>query len=139
LFGSASTIYVIHTLLAPVSRASEALRRFLDRGEILDLPISFIDRAGKHMADVRYAVERLDETIRSLEELSFKDLITGLDDPRAARKRLEEDMARARAWRVPGATAAASRWRYSTWISLRRSTTAGATKRGTLASSALPW
>ena len=48
---------------------SSALKRYLDDRTNPDLPIGFSDEAGRLMADVRYAVEHLDSSIRSLEGL----------------------------------------------------------------------
>jgi diguanylate cyclase (GGDEF)-like protein len=46
------------------------------------------------MADVQYAVDNLDATIRSLEGLSETDHLTGLYNRRAGEQRLAEDIAR---------------------------------------------
>ena len=89
LGGTAATLWAIHALSAPVGLASRALRRYLDSGELPDLPTGYADRAGRLMADVQYAIERLDE-------LASRDHLTGLHNRRAAQERLAEDVARAR-------------------------------------------
>ena len=96
LLGTAATLLALRALLAPVSLSSSALKRYLDDRTRPELPIGFSDEAGRLMADVRYAVERLDSTIRSLEGLSGTDHLTGLPNRREGEGRLAEDIARAR-------------------------------------------
>jgi len=60
LGGTAATLWAIHALSAPVALASKALRRYLDNGELPELPVGYTDRAGRLMVEVQYAVERLD-------------------------------------------------------------------------------
>jgi diguanylate cyclase len=81
-------------LLRPVSLASKALYDYLDRGRVPSLPTNFIDQAGILMANVQYVVEQLDEVIRSLEEASMTDHLTGAYNRRAAEQRLASDLAR---------------------------------------------
>ena len=59
LGGTALTLWAIHALSAPTALASRALRRYLDSGELPDLPVRYTDRAGRLMADVQYTIERL--------------------------------------------------------------------------------
>ncbi len=96
LAGTAATLYALYTLLRPVSLASRALCDYLDHNKVPNLPIGFTDRAGKLMADVRYAIEHLGETLHSLEELSTKDHLTGAYNRRACKERLVTDVARAK-------------------------------------------
>jgi len=96
LGGTAATLWAIHALSAPVSLASRALRRYLDSSELPDLPVVYTDRAGRLMADVQYAIERLDKAMGSLEKLASRDHLTGVYNRRAAEDRLAEDIARAR-------------------------------------------
>jgi diguanylate cyclase (GGDEF)-like protein len=96
LGGTAMTLWAIHALSAPVALASKALRRYLDSGQIPELPTGYADRAGRLMADVQYAVERLDAAMRSLDGLAGSDHLTGLYNRRAAEEHLAEDIARAR-------------------------------------------
>jgi len=95
LGGTAATLWAIHALSAPVVLASRTLRRYLDSGELPDLPTRYTDRAGRLMADVQYAVERLDAAMKSLDELASTDHLTGVYNRRAAEDRLAEDIARA--------------------------------------------
>ena len=83
LSGTAATLWALYALSAPVSLASKALRRYLERGEVPRLPTSYPDRAGRLMADVQYTVERLDGALRSLEELATKDHLTSRAFPTA--------------------------------------------------------
>jgi diguanylate cyclase (GGDEF)-like protein len=96
LAGTAMSLWAIHALSAPVALASAALRRYLDGGEMPELPVGYTDRAGRLMADVQYAVERLDAAMKSLDELASTDHLTGVHNRRAAEVRLAEDIARAR-------------------------------------------
>jgi diguanylate cyclase (GGDEF)-like protein len=96
LAGTAAAIWALHGLLAPVRLVSTSLRQYLDSKRVPHLPIRFTDEAGRLMADVQYAVEHLDTTIRSLEGLSGTDHLTGFHNRREGEKRLAEDVARAR-------------------------------------------
>ena len=95
LGGTAATLWAIHALSTPVALASRALRRYLDEGELPDLPTGYTDRAGRLMADVQYTIERLDKAMASLDEQASTDHLTGLRNRRAAEERLAEDVARA--------------------------------------------
>ncbi len=94
LSGTAATLLSLRALLAPVSSASEALRRYLDRAELPELPTGYQDEAGKLMSDVRYVAERLEESIRQLSAQAAKDPLTGLYNRRVAQEHLYEDVAR---------------------------------------------
>jgi diguanylate cyclase (GGDEF)-like protein len=96
LLGTAATLLALGALLAPVRLTSSALKRYLDDRTKPDLPIGFSDEAGRLMADVRYAVEHLDSSIRSLEGLSGTDHLTGLPNRREGEARMTADMSRAR-------------------------------------------
>jgi diguanylate cyclase (GGDEF)-like protein len=96
LVGTAAALYALNSLLAPVRLASTSLTEYLDSQRLPDLPIGFADDAGRLMADVQYALNSLDATIRSLEGLSGTDPLTGLLNRRAGEKRLAEDAARVR-------------------------------------------
>ena len=95
VLGSAAMLCALYLLLKPISMASEGLRDYLDHGKMPALPTGFTDRAGRLMADTQYAIEHLDEVIRSLEERSVKDYLTGVYNRRAGEERLAEDLARA--------------------------------------------
>ena len=95
LTGTAATLWALYALSAPVLLVSKALRRYLDNGEISDLPTGYPDRAGRLMADAQYAVERLDAALRSLGELASTDHLTGALNRRAGEERLAQDVARA--------------------------------------------
>jgi diguanylate cyclase (GGDEF)-like protein len=95
LGGTALTLWAMYSLSAPTALASRALRRYLDSGELPDLPVGYTDRAGRLMADVQYTIERLDNAVRSLGELAIRDHLTGTYNRRAAEERLAEDIKRA--------------------------------------------
>jgi hypothetical protein len=96
LAGTAVTLLALGALLAPVRLTSSALKRYLDDRTNPELPIGFSDEAGRLLADVRYAVEHLDSSIRSLEGLSGTDHLSGLPNRREGEGRLAGDIARAR-------------------------------------------
>jgi diguanylate cyclase (GGDEF)-like protein len=96
LAGTAATLYALYGLLAPLSLTSEALRSYLDRDQMPELPTDHADQAGRLMASAQYTVERLDEMIHSLGETAAKDSLTGVYNRRAAEARLVEDAARTR-------------------------------------------
>jgi diguanylate cyclase (GGDEF)-like protein len=96
LVGTAATLLTLGALLAPVRLTSSALKRYLDDRTKPELPMGFSDEVGRLMADVRYAVEHLDSSIRSLEGLSGTDHLTGLPNRREGEARMTADMSRAR-------------------------------------------
>lgn len=96
LGGTALTLWAMYALSAPTALASRALRRYLESGELPELPVNYTDRVGRLMADVQYTVERLDTAVRSLEEQATKDHLTGTYNRRAAEERLAEELERAR-------------------------------------------
>jgi diguanylate cyclase (GGDEF)-like protein len=83
--GGALTLFALYALLAPVSSALHSLRAYLERAALPSLPTR---------GDDEYAISHLDEVIRSLEELSAKDPLTGAYNRRACEERLAEDVAR---------------------------------------------
>ena len=85
----------MYALSAPTALASRALRRYLETGELPELPVHYTDRAGRLMADVQYTVGRLDAAVRSLEERASRDHLTGAYNRRAAEERLAEELERA--------------------------------------------
>jgi diguanylate cyclase (GGDEF)-like protein len=96
LTSTAATLYALRALLAPVVLASEALRRYLSHNQLPELPTGYGDQGGRLMADVQFAVERLDGATRSLGELAIEDRLTGAYNRRAAEERLVDDVAWAR-------------------------------------------
>ena len=96
LVGTAATLVALGALLAPLRLTSSALKYYLDDRTKPDLPIGFSDEVGRLMADVRYAVEHLDSSLRSLEGLSGKDHLSGLPNRRQGEERLANDIARTR-------------------------------------------
>lgn len=88
-------LWVVRELLAPVEITAEALREFIDRRRVPDLPTGFPDTAGVLMEGTQYTLSQLHETINRLERVSDTDPLTGLYNRRAGEKRLEEEVARA--------------------------------------------
>jgi predicted signal transduction protein with EAL and GGDEF domain len=94
VLGGALTLFALCALLAPVSVALRDLRAYLERGGLPQLPTGSDDEAGKLLFDVQHIISHLEENIRSLEELSAKDSLTGAYNRRACEERLAEDVAR---------------------------------------------
>jgi predicted signal transduction protein with EAL and GGDEF domain len=92
---TAFTLWAMYALSGPTELASRALRRYLESGELPELPVYYTDRAGRLMADVQHTVERLDAAVRSLEGQAMRDHLTGAFNRRAAEERLAEDIKRA--------------------------------------------
>jgi diguanylate cyclase (GGDEF)-like protein len=96
LLGTVATLLALRGLLAPISLTSSALKEYINGHKRPALPTSFSDEAGILMADVQYAINNLDETVRSLEGLSTTDHLTGLLNRRQAEKLLAEEATRVR-------------------------------------------
>jgi diguanylate cyclase (GGDEF)-like protein len=88
-------LWVMRELLAPVDLTARALRDYIDRRRLPDLPTGFPDDAGTLMEGTQYTLTQLDETISRLERVSDTDELTGLYNRRAGEKRLAEECARA--------------------------------------------
>ena len=93
--GFLGTLWILRALLVPIDLTAEALRNYIEKRELPDLPISFPDRAGKLMEGTQYTLSQLHETINRLERVSDTDDLTGIYNRRAGEKRLAEEVARA--------------------------------------------
>lgn len=87
-------LWVLRELLAPVEVTAEALREFIDRRRVPDLPRGFPDSAGVLMEGTQYTLAQLHDTINRLERVSDTDPLTGVYNRRAGEKRLAEEVAR---------------------------------------------
>ncbi|WP_422074300.1 histidine kinase dimerization/phospho-acceptor domain-containing protein [Tranquillimonas rosea] len=67
LLGTAATMGVLHALLAPVRRASEAADGYLRHRTVPRLPTRYTDGAGVLMASVQECITRLDTTLAAAE------------------------------------------------------------------------
>ncbi|APV51273.1 hypothetical protein BWI17_17235 [Betaproteobacteria bacterium GR16-43] len=93
--GFLGTLWMLRELLVPIDATAEALRSYIDRRKVPDLPIDFPDRAGRLMEGTQYTLSQLHQTIERLERVSDTDELTGLYNRRAGEKRLIEEIARA--------------------------------------------
>lgn len=75
LAGTALTLFVIDHLLRPILLTGGALRGYVNKRTLPELPVQFTDEAGRLMADASYTLNRLDETI---DRLANYDVVTGL-------------------------------------------------------------
>jgi diguanylate cyclase (GGDEF)-like protein len=93
--GFLGTMWILRELLVPIDLTAEALRNYIEKRELPDLPIAFPDRAGRLMEGTQYTLSQLHETINRLERVSDTDDLTGIYNRRAGEKRLAEEVARA--------------------------------------------
>jgi len=93
--GFLALLWVIRELLVPIELTARALREYIDRRHLPDLPQGFPDAAGTLMEGTQYTLRQLDEAIHRLEGVSDTDELTGLYNRRAGEKRLAEEVARA--------------------------------------------
>ncbi len=93
--GLLGTLWMLRELLAPIDLTAEALRNYIEKRELPDLPLEFPDRAGRLMEGTQYTLAQLHETINRLERVSDTDDLTGIYNRRAGEKRLAEEVARA--------------------------------------------
>ncbi len=93
--GFLGTLWLLRELLAPIDLTAEALKNYIDRRQLPDLPVDFRDRAGRLMEGTQYTISQLHETINRLERISDTDDLTGVYNRRAGEKRLGEEVARA--------------------------------------------
>ncbi|HXZ47823.1 MAG TPA: GGDEF domain-containing protein [Usitatibacter sp.] len=93
--GFLGMMWVLNELLVPVDLTAQALRDYIERRQLPDLPTGFPDHAGRLMEGTQYTLTQLNETIDRLERTSDTDELTGLYNRRAGEKRLAEEVARA--------------------------------------------
>jgi len=93
--GLLGTLWMLRELLVPIDLTAEALREYIDRRKVPDLPTQFRDRAGRLMEGTQYTLSQLHETINRLERVSDTDELSGIYNRRAGEKRLAEEVARA--------------------------------------------
>lgn len=93
--GFLGTMWILRELLVPIDLTAEALRNYIEKREVPDLPTAFPDRAGRLMEGTQYTLMQLHETINRLERVSDTDDLTGIYNRRAGEKRLAEEVARA--------------------------------------------
>ncbi len=82
-----SRCYALHSLLAPITFTFLALREYLSKKKLPNLPTKFTDEVGTLMADTSHTIKQLDEVIHRM--ASYDDL-TGLPNRLLFRDRLQE-------------------------------------------------
>jgi diguanylate cyclase (GGDEF)-like protein len=87
LVGMAITLYALHHLLAPITLTFLALREYLSKKQLPNLPTEFTDEVGTLMADTSHTLKKLDEVIHYM--ASYDDL-TGLPNRLLFRDRLQQ-------------------------------------------------
>lgn len=92
LVGTALTLYALHNLLAPVTLTFMALREYLSKKTLPNLPTKFTDEAGILMADTSHTINKLDEVIQYM--VNYDDL-TGLPNRVLFRDRLQQALSQA--------------------------------------------
>src|SRR5262245_31950707 len=90
--GFLGTMWILRELLVPIDLTAEALRNYIDKRQLPDLPVHFVDRAGRLMEGTQYTLSQLHETINRLERVSDTDDLTGIYNRRAGEKRLAEEV-----------------------------------------------
>lgn len=91
LAGSGVTLFVLNQLLAPVLATSRALRRYGEDRQMTRLPLGFSDEAGTLMADAGRTMERLEQSLVSLETT---EPVTGLYNRKKFTAELAETLRR---------------------------------------------
>ncbi|BCM91089.1 putative signaling protein [Abditibacteriota bacterium] len=86
LVGTATTLFLLNRLLAPVLLTAQSLRGYLNDKKRPSLPTIYSDEAGALMADTMQTVSQLDDMI---DYLSGYDALTGLSN----RERFKEQLA----------------------------------------------
>lgn len=92
LVGTALTLYALHNLLAPVTLTFLALREYLSKKTLPNLPTEFTDEAGILMADTSHTIKKLDQVIQYM--ANYDDL-TGLPNRVLFRDRLQQTLSQA--------------------------------------------
>jgi len=94
VMGGTVTLLVLYALLVPVSAALRTLRAYLEHGGLPRLSTGGEDEADNLHFDDAHVIIHFAEIIRSLEELSAKDPLTGAYNRRTCEERLAENVAR---------------------------------------------
>ncbi|MET0169466.1 MAG: GGDEF domain-containing protein [Aliihoeflea sp.] len=82
LAGTAFTVAALASMLAPLKLSSSALRAYAAEKEKPALPVAFQDDAGQLMASVQRTIEKLDDKMSELSNLSQSDELTGAKNRR---------------------------------------------------------
>lgn len=70
--------FTLRGLLRPVNLCSQALRDYMDRGLLPNLPVTYIDQAGTAMADLQRSLTCLDQLLKEREREAHTDMLTGV-------------------------------------------------------------
>lgn len=87
LLGTATTLFALHNLLAPITLTVLAMREYLNKQKLPTLPTIYRDEVGTLMADTSHTINKLDKLIHYMG--SYDDL-TGLPNRALFRDRLQQ-------------------------------------------------
>lgn len=90
LLGTATTLFALHNLLAPITLTVLAMREYLNQQKLPTLPTMYGDEVGTLMADTSHTINKLDKLIHYM--ASYDDL-TGLPNRTLFRDRLQQALA----------------------------------------------
>jgi diguanylate cyclase (GGDEF)-like protein len=101
LIGTALTFVLVHGMLAPVRRASQALAEYRQQKQLPALPRDLTDEAGFMMRQVQDTLEELDANVIRLARAAETDSLTGIGNRRWLTHRAEEQIARSHKYGTP--------------------------------------
>jgi signal transduction histidine kinase len=70
LVATALTLLILHRLLVPLRVAQLALKRYIFRREVPNLPRGYSDEAGILLSDLQQAIEQLEKLLQQRHELT---------------------------------------------------------------------
>ena len=92
LVGTLLFLWSLYQLLKPVLLAKDALKAYLDEGQVLQLPTCFNDEVGALLGNVADTVQAFERRRLALEQRASEDFLTALLNRRAADDRLRQSL-----------------------------------------------